>query len=317
MRFAGRFSGPKVVILMYHSVMDDPQQERSTLGGIIHSTEIFREQMRMLAREYHPVTMNDVLLFIKDGKKLPPQAVVVTFDDGYADNYEVAMPILNELGVPAIFYITVESVESGVAPWPTRLRHAFFTTRKSEWVDASGTTWALNDDVKKQQAFLRCCDQCARFCGQTQKQYVQSIETELDVVPLNCKKNLMMNWDQARGLLAAGHIVGSHTMTHPNMAFISDSDARIELTQSKQRLEEVLSSPIVHFSYPCPALKPHWKQNTRELTRQIGYQTAVTTDGSAVREKDDPLCLHRVRPTKDVHGLRWNLEGSFLGRKNL
>ena len=317
MRFAGRFSGPKVVILMYHSVMDHPERELSTLGGIIHSTEVFREQMRMLARDYQPVTMDDALLFVKGEKELPSHPVVVTFDDGYADNYEVAMPILNEVGVPAMFYITVDSVDKGTPPWPTGLRHSFSTTRKSEWVDSSGKIWRLSDDGERQQAFLQSCSECAKLSGECQTQYVKLIETQLAAAPLNSGKNLMMTWDQTRGLIAKGHMVGSHTMTHPNVAFISESEARVELSESKQRLEQVLGSPIVHFSYPCPALTPHWKQTTAELTRQIGYQTAVTTDGGAVRAKDDPLSLHRVRPTKEVQGLRWNLEGSFLGRKNV
>ncbi len=317
MRFAGRFSGPKVVILMYHSVMDHPERELSTLGGIVHSTEIFREQMRMLAREYHPVTMNDVVCFVKGERELPSQAVVVTFDDGYADNYEVAMPILNEVGVPAIFYVTVDSVDRGSPPWPAGLRHSFSTTRKSEWVDSSGKKWAVSEDAERNHAFLHSCDECAKLSGDCQKQYLRLIETQLEVKPLNSSKNLMMNWDQTRGLLANGHLVGSHTMTHPNVAFVTDNEAKIELSQSKQRLEEVLGFPIVHFSYPCPALTPHWKQSTAELTRQIGYQTAVTTDGGAVRLHDDPLCLRRARPTKEVQGLRWNLEGGFLGRKNV
>jgi len=76
-------------------------------------------------------------------------------------------------------------------------------------------------------------------------------------------------------------------------------------------LEQVLAAPVVHFSYPCPALSPHWKETTVEMSRRLGYLTAVTVDGGPVRKNDNPFCLRRVRPTKEVEGLRWNLEHTF------
>ena len=90
--------------------------------------------------------------------------------------------------------------------------------------------------------------------------------------------------------------------------------ARTELVDSKRRLEQVLNAPVVHFSYPCPALSPHWTESTRKMSQEAGYQTAVTTVGGAVRINSDPLALHRIRPTKEPDGLRWNLECTFLGR---
>jgi hypothetical protein len=72
--------------------------------------------------------------------------------------------------------------------------------------------------------------------------------------------------------------------------------------------------PISHFSYPCPALSPHWSEQTVEQSRALGYQTAVTTISGLTRREDDLLCLKRLRPTKTLPGLRWNLESTFAGR---
>ena len=105
---------------------------------------------------------------------------------------------------------------------------------------------------------------------------------------------LMMSWDQARQLARAGHIVGSHTMTHPNMAHVkSDSDLQQEFEQSKRRLEQELNAPVVHFSYPCPILQPHWTERTVNMCRQLGYRTAVTTNPGLARRGNDPLTLRR------------------------
>ena len=113
-----------------------------------------------------------------------------------------------------------------------------------------------------------------------------------------------MNWEQVRSLVKNGQIVGSHTMTHPNMAYVSESEAQRELECSKQRLETELGQTVTHFSYPCPAMSPHWTPRTVEQSRRCGYLTAVTTNFGVVRRSDDPLSLRRVLPSKTVDGLR-------------
>jgi peptidoglycan/xylan/chitin deacetylase (PgdA/CDA1 family) len=313
-RVAGRLNGKGVAIAMYHSVMDEPQRQAYTLGGIIHSSAVFRRQMEIIAGDYDPVTLNDVLLFVRGEKELPAHAVAVTFDDGYADNYEVALPILERVGVPATFYVTVDCIETARLPWPSRLRYAFFTTNALSWNETDKTIWTLRNMDERDRAFLRACDVCAQLAGARLEQFVAKAEDELHAGPPESMERLMMSWDQVRALVQEGYIVGSHTMTHPNMAYIGDDEARTELADSKCRLEEALKTPVLHFSYPCPALSPHWSERTVEISKEVGYETAVTTDGGMVRKKDNPLCLRRIRPSKEVEGLRWNLECTFLGR---
>ena len=98
------------------------------------------------------------------------------------------------------------------------------------------------------------------------------------------------------------------------MAYLKAEEAIRELAESKRRLELNLETPIRHFSYPCPALSPHWSAQTAEQTQLAGYETAVTTDNGLTRTGDNPFCLKRLRPTKTVEGLRWNLESAFAGR---
>ena len=71
----------------------------------------FAQQIELLARRFRPTSLDQVEQFINGEGEIPDRAVVVTFDDGYTDNYEIAAPVLNELGVPATFYATVECVD--------------------------------------------------------------------------------------------------------------------------------------------------------------------------------------------------------------
>jgi peptidoglycan/xylan/chitin deacetylase (PgdA/CDA1 family) len=308
-----RFTGQGVAILMYHSVMNDPSSEQMTLGGIIHSTQVFRGQMELVARHFNAVSLDDVLLFLKGKKTLPPRAVVITFDDGYADNYQAAKDILSPLGIPAVFYVVVDCIERQRLPWPSLLRHAFLTARKESWSESGGTEWPLASTEQRIQAFDRASEHCSKLAGTPQEEYVESLREEFGTAPIPSHRP-MMTWQEVRGLARTGHTVGSHTMTHPNLAYVTEKDARAELLGAKNKLEQELAAPVVHFSYPCPALQPHWGDRTVSASREIGYQTAVTTNGGLVRRHDDPLSLRRIRPTKTVDGLRWNLECAFLGR---
>ena len=126
---------------------------------------------------------------------------------------------------------------------------------------------------------------------------------------------LMMTYDQLRELSRHGHIVGSHTMTHPNMAYLNEDEAQRELGESKQRLEiaarcadqALLLSRVLRFRR-IGANRP----SSRAVA--LGYETGVTTNSGLTRRGDNPLCLKRLHPTKTVEGLRWNLESAFAGR---
>jgi peptidoglycan/xylan/chitin deacetylase (PgdA/CDA1 family) len=314
LRLAADLQAPAAAILMYHSVLPDPAAQADSLGGIVHSEVEFHAQMELLAREFHPLSLDEMVKRFHAGEDLPKRSVVVTFDDGYADNYEVAMPILDRFSIPAVFYATVDCIENKKLPWPSRLRFAFRKTKLPAWSDPLSNRWNLSDAIHGERAYLAACDACCQLSGAAQEEFVQRIEEELKACLPVESGLLMMTYDQLRGLVLHGHIVGSHTMTHPNMAQVKPEEAQHELFESKQRLEIQLGLPINHFSYPCPALTPHWSEQTVDQSRALGYQTAVTTDSGLTHRGDNLLRLKRLRPTKTQSGLRWNLESAFAGR---
>jgi peptidoglycan/xylan/chitin deacetylase (PgdA/CDA1 family) len=314
LRAAANVRGPSAAILMYHAVLPDPAQRVDSWGEIAHSELVFRAQMELLARDFRPISLDEAIKHIRSGDGLPRRSVVITFDDGYADNYECAMPVLNQTGVPATFYATVDCVENKRLPWPSRLRFAFRKTKLSVWKDSRGKSWPLNNSAEKEAAFLSSCDDCCQLSGKAQEDFVVAVEEKLDAKIPRQQASPMLSYEQMRALQRHGHIIGSHTMTHPNMAYLKPDEAGRELAESKQHLELNLETPIRHFSYPCPALSPHWSAQTAEQSRAAGYETAVTTDNGVTHSGDNPFCLKRIRPTKTVEGLRWNLESAFAGR---
>ncbi len=314
LRLASRLREPGAAILMYHSTLPDPSIQADTLGEMIHPENVFRAQMELLARDFHPISLDELYRQIQAGGRLPNRSVVVTFDDGYADNYEVAMPILNKTGVPATFYATVDCIENRKLPWPARLRFAFRNTKLNTSTNSAGEPLPLKNSADKEQAFLAACDICCQLSGAVQDEFVRRIEEELEISIPSTLGSLMMNFDQLRALTRHGHIVASHTVTHPNMAYVDQEKAHQEFSDSKRRLESELGLAIKHFAYPCPALSPHWTERTLEQCRVVGYETAVTTDWGLMRKEDNPLCMKRIPAQYTVEALRWDLECAHGGR---
>lgn len=316
-KLAGQLVRPNVAVLRYHSIQDNPENFVSTIGGgIIHSKSVFKEQMEIVARRFKPVTLDEILLFIKGEKRIAKNAVAITFDDGFSDNYEIAIPILNDCGIPAAFYVTVGSIETKKPPWFYRLRQAYFLTQKKEWRDSKkGEVWGLESQGERNTAFLSACEQCAKLVGHSQEEAIKTIEKTLDVELSSSTKGVMMGWEQIRKLHQAGHIIGSHTLTHPNLAYVSNGDLNRELVESKKVLEEKLGVSIMHFSYPSPILQPHWTENTVKATETAGYKTAVTCTSGPVRGNANPLSLKRIWVPSEKNEFLWNLECTLLGRR--
>ncbi len=314
--FANQFAPRCIALLKYHSVQDKPELFDDAIDlSTIHRTSAFKEQMEIVATHFNPVTMDDVLLFLKGERRIPKKSVAVTFDDGFADNFEIAAPILDYYGIRATFYITVGSIENVPSLWFMRLRHAIWTTRKKEWVaPPDNQVLRLHKREDRVAAVRLSSKHCARLVGAAREKAVSTIEKALDVDPFAPRNGLMMNWNQIKKLHQSGHIIGSHTLTHPNVAHLENEDLYRELAESKRILEKELNAPVIHFSYPNPALNPHFTDQTISAVSKAGYQTSViSTPGGTVNTDSDPLLLKRVSlPDKNEEFL-WHLECSMLG----
>jgi len=143
---------------------------------------------------------------------------------------------------------------------------------------------------------------------------VREIEDALGVSPFAPRPSLMMTWNQIRELHRAGHIVGSHSLTHPNLAYVDLNEARVELSESRDRLARELGASVDHFAYPSPVLQPHCTEQTVALSRASGYKTAVTCHPGPVRLEDDCLLLKRNVVPTDLDEFRWVLEATLVGR---
>jgi peptidoglycan/xylan/chitin deacetylase (PgdA/CDA1 family) len=270
--------------------------------------------MELLSRKFTPVSLDDLLLFVRGEKELPGWPVAITFDDGFLDNVEIAAPVLDRYRIRAAFYLTSGLIGTSQSPWYSRVRHAILTTKRNSWQSSlQQRMFDLSSATARDAALLAGYDACAHLVKDAQSEAVNTIERELDVEGVLPQRRLMMNWDEAKSLQRAGHLVGSHTVTHPNVAHVEhDDDLRNEVAESKRVIEQQVGQPVAHFSYPHPALTPQWNERTVSATREAGYASAVTTTKGPVRKGANPLALKRINAPRAEHEFLWNLERAFL-----
>jgi len=311
---ASRVVSPGAVILMYHSITEDPRLSAWSIG-VSQPRAAFEAHIRAIAERFNAVSIDEVTEFASGRRRLPKKSVAVTFDDGFADNHDVVLPILTRYSVPATFYLLAGAIETGAPPWYCRIRHAFGTTKLSEWTDSeSGMARNIESDSGRVAALDVAFGIGARKTGSIQEQWVSELERSLEIQPLRPESRFMMTWDQARALKQAKHTIGAHTLTHPNLTHVTKDEARWEITGSKAAIEKALGEPVRHFSYPHPALDPEWNAETVEITRESGFRSAVVTASGRVRAGDDPLELRRIYAAAEFDQWLWNLECTFLGR---
>jgi len=280
----------RILVLRYHSVSDAPDLLDCYISSAIaHQTDVFRAQMEYLARHCQVVTMDQVYDIVHSQSPIPKRTVCITFDDGYRDNYEIAAPILEKLGFRGTFYVSTAGIE-GESLWYLRLKY---------WKHRL---------AKSREEYLATAKKCAVLPEPARQELFQLLEGG-HTIP----NRLMMNWHQTSELVSRGHVVGSHTVYHTNVAQVPSGQATHELFDSKDILEKRLGMEIRHFSYPNPILDPHWNEETIGICRSAGYLTAVTSTGGSVRHGTNILAMPRLRVPATLDEFIWSLEMGFGG----
>lgn len=237
---------------------------------------------------------------------LPPRALAITFDDGYTDNHDVALPILRRHGLPATFFIATGFLGRGCM-WNDRVIEAFRRTPLRR-VDLSGLldvgSFALAHAADRRMAIETVIRAVKYLQPQPRLDLVRSIGQRLEV---DAPPSLMMTEDEVRSLRRAGMQIGAHTVSHPILATLDAGEKRREIVESKQVLETILGEPVDLFAYPNGKPGEDYDAESVRIVREAGFTAALTTARGAAHRQTDPFQIPRFTPwdrTRLRFGLR-------------
>lgn len=255
-------------ILMYHrlSAKDEP--------GKIHVDQ-FRKQMRLIKRHFHPMNLTELLEAHEQGN-VPNHAVVVTFDDGYADFAEYAFPIMQEEGIPSTLFITTGFVNGDLWLWPDQLRYLVNHTETVGPVEIPGLSTPIDIQANKEKAWNAIADYCLTIPNKQKVQLIDSLFNSLKVdtcfeTPPEYKA---LSWSQVRDMCGKGLDLGSHSYSHPILTLLDPNELKYELTTSKQLIKNNLSFEPTLFCYPNGQYFD-FDDNVKKEIRQAGYKVGV------------------------------------------
>jgi peptidoglycan/xylan/chitin deacetylase (PgdA/CDA1 family) len=296
-------------ILAYHRIMDLPDPDRFDFDLELISTTpaLFREQMQLIKERFRPMRLSDVVAALDAGEELPPDAVVVTFDDGYDDNYRNAFPILRELGVPATFFVSTGHIDTGKPFGYDWLVHMILLTGAPHLVLPE-----LGIDVPMPQARAERRELAGHVLlkmkdlgALEQTALVERLERDWRIPcegsPADCRP---MTWDQVREMHAAGIEIGSHGVHHRMLARLPVEEMIREVRESKATLDRELGKFTATMSYPVGGDRA-FNDRVIEATREAGFELAVCyICGTNPQPASNRYALHRL-PVERMMGPGW------------
>ena len=266
-------------ILIYHRVL----AQRDPLFPAELDQNDFDLHLRLIKSMFTVIPLIDAVRHIRAGT-LPPRAACITFDDGYADNAEVALPILQRHGLNATFFVATGFLNGG-RMWNDTVIE--LVRRAPDGViDAASLglgKHAIGSVEERKQAISALIAQL-KYLPMGER--LDQVNRLVDLVKIDLPNDLMMVSAQVRELHNAGMGIGGHTVNHPILAKIPTALARSEIAQGKATLEDMIGGAVPLFAYPNGKPGADYQAEHVGIARELGFEGAVSTSWGASKQPD-------------------------------
>lgn len=291
-------AAPRLSILIFHRVLPQPDP---LFPDEMHA-ERFDRLMGMVGRAYSVVTVGQAVALHARGQ-LPSRALAITFDDGYADNAEVALPILQKHNLSATFFVATGFLDGG-RMWNDTVIEAVRASplHSADLVGLGLGAAALATPAQRRHtidALLMKIKYLSLADRQASLVQLQGL-LGANVLP----GNLMMRSEQVVQLHRAGMEIGGHTVNHPILHVLPDDDAESEIARGRAHLQELIDAPVDVFAYPNGKPGRDYDQRHVQMVQRLGFKAAVSTAAGVAAP--GPHCHELPRFTPwDRPAARW------------
>jgi peptidoglycan/xylan/chitin deacetylase (PgdA/CDA1 family) len=316
-RHARQPGQPELLLLMYHRILpaNDPRAQTEEPGMMV-TPETFRLHMSLIKPLFEVMHLSQWLALKNSGDKLPKRACIITFDDGWADNYEFAYPILKELGIPATIFLVSDMIGTNHHFWPERLgdlvtaisrQPEVWTDNCLNWITALPVSYRFD----KNNAVAPTQEQLSEIIAATKSLSDDEIHHRLDSIidtlkdtlkhPASSQQTALLSWQQVEIMCRTGLIeIGSHTCNHIRLTEEkSPDDLKHEIVDSKHNIEKRTGLKVKSFCYP----NGDYSAAARQLVEQH-YDGAVTTKNGWNNSDNNAYLLQRIGLHEDISNNR-------------
>jgi peptidoglycan/xylan/chitin deacetylase (PgdA/CDA1 family) len=289
-------SGPRLTVLAYHRIADvsDPGFD-TYVSNVSASPRAFRAQLDHVARHFDVIGLAWLMAWLEGSLDLPRRPLLLTFDDGYRDNFENALPALRERGLPAVLFVTTGFVDSGRPLYWDRLARGFHRTRRSS-LSAAGRELRWERPAERAAALNEVIARLKELPEDEKQAAVDAILESLGEPGEARSPLLAMDWSQVRELARHGIAIGGHTHTHPILSRLPLGRAEAEIRICLERIESELGQPARSFAYTNGGPADFGPEHERFLS-QLGVRAAFSLVPGPARwaeARARPLAIRRV-----------------------
>ena len=280
---------PRLNCLIYHRVLASPDP----LIPDQMTAETFDWQMRMLAAEFEVMPLTRAVRCLEEAT-LPARAACVTLDDGYADNHEVALPILKKHRIPACIFVATGFLDHGCM-WNDVIIEAIRRTKVPNLdLQSIGLGFHPLANLEERRAAVANIIEKVRYLPMQQR--AESAEAVRRSAGCEAAEGLMLRRSQVIELVREGMEIGAHTINHPILSQLPPEQARQEIVEGKSALEGIIGSPVELFAYPNGLPKTDYSADHVHMVRDSGFKAAVSTARGSAQAGADLYQIPRFTP---------------------
>lgn len=279
----------RLLILIFHRVLRNPDP----MFPLEAHAERFDWQIRLLRKHCSPVSLADGVRRLREGC-LPARAVAVTFDDGYADNASVALPILQRHRVPATFFVSTGFLDGG-RMWNDTVIEAV-RRASGDRIDLAPVglgVEALGPEATRGPLVERILRTVKHLHPAVRTRKVEALR---DAIGASLPDDLMMTSGQVRSLADAGMEVGAHTVSHPILRSLPAEEARREIVDSRDALQRITGRRIESFAYPNGRPGDDYTERDRDIVVSAGFAQGLSTRRGVAHVGSNVYELPRFSP---------------------
>lgn len=311
----------KAVVLMYHRVLNREERVKtSSHPGIVVDRETFARQMAVLKRHFVVLSVEEFTNRIERHIPFDDSSCLITFDDGWKDNYTHALPILQQNGLPAVIFLPVNFIGRQRMFWQERLTHLVFkavmqarrdprrcqalrellaAVRLESVIDLPdhGLRPAIMEAVRQQKGLANS------VIDKALAKLADDLGVQKDEI---AETDGFLDWDQVKAMSRQGIAFGGHGAEHRVLTAVSTDEATAEIRTAKAMMDDCLKERVASFSYP----NGNWSSGVVNLVKKSGYRVAFSTQRGFVKCEDDPFTIRRI----NIHESMTNSTPMFLAR---
>jgi len=298
----------RLQIFIFHRVL--PARDPLFPGEM--TVQDFDAACRWLREWFQVLPLDAAVRALRDGR-LPQRAAAITFDDGYADNHDQALPILQRHGLSATFFVATAFLDGG-RMWNDTIIEAVRGCRADALrFEPAGIDEAMPlGGAAQRRALIERVIGHAKYLPPAQRQVLVDEFAARCAAPL--PTDLMMSSEQVRRLRRAGQLVGAHTASHPILARLPRDEAEREIRLGREALQALLDEPVALFAYPNGKPGQDYRDETVAIVRELGFDAAVSTAWGAASADSDCFQLPRFTPWDRTRGrFALRLVRNYLG----